>query len=441
MATLSATGIPTADADHRGDLPPLGKDPSFLGMTATQFFGAFNDNLFKQMVLLFMVAGGSQWAPKLAQATGFFLFAFSFVLFSGVAGWLSDRYSKRSIIVLCKIAEIAVMVLGTLAFAGNSAIALLIVLFMMGSQSAFFGPSKYGILPELLRDRDLPRANGWIQMTTFAAIILGTAIAGETLTIARNSDVPIWQVNGICVLIAIVGTLTSLVIRRTPVAHPGLPFEPAALVMTRETRRMLLGDRPLLNALLVNTVFWSLGALVLLTVNDFGILQMGYNEAQTARLLVFINVGIAGGCVLAGRLSKGRVRFGLVTAGAIGIAASQIATALVPALGFSELATEWMLRFTLLATGIATGVFAVPLAVFIQARPPAGQKGRMIAAMNLFNWIGIVMAPIIYLAAAWTFGALGLPVSLTFILVAILISPIAVLYRPKDESLDELETV
>ncbi|MGC1275128.1 MAG: MFS transporter [Planctomycetaceae bacterium] len=434
-AVDAVVAAPAADA--RDSLPPLAKDASFLGMTATQFLGAFNDNLFKQMVLLFLVAGGSRFDPKLAQAAGFFLFAIPFVLFSGFAGWLADRYSKRSIIVLCKVAEIAIMAAGMVAFYGDTAAGLLIVLFFMGAQSAYFGPSKYGILPELVRDRDLPPANGVIQMTTFAAIILGTAVAGETLTIARETGTPVWQVNGLCVLIAVVGTLTAFPIRHTPIAHAGLPFEPAALVMTKQTRQVLLGDRPLLSALLVNTVFWFLGALVLMTVNDFGVLQMEYTEAQTARLLVCINAGIAAGCIFAGRLSRGRVRFGLVTAGAIGIAAFQVATAIVPFLGLSATMTEWLLRITLLCTGIATGLFAVPLAVFIQARPPADQKGRMIAAMNLFNWVGIVFAPFVYLAAAWTLGALSLPVSLTFVLGAVLILPVAFLYRPKDEALGE----
>jgi MFS family permease len=435
-AVETVPSIKTVPAvDVRDSLPPLARDASFLGMTATQFLGAFNDNLFKQMVLLFLVAGGSRFDPKLAQALGFFLFAIPFVVFSGFAGWLADRYSKRSIIVLCKVAEIVIMAAGLVAFFGDTPIGLLIVLFFMGAQSAYFGPSKYGILPELVRDRDLPSANGVIQMTTFAAIILGTAVAGETLTLARETGTPVWQVNGLCVVIAVLGTLTALPIRHTPVAQPGLAFEPAALVMTAQVRRTLFTDRPLLDALIVNTVFWFLGALVLLTVNDFGVLQMGYTEAQTARLLVFINAGIATGCVLAGRLSRGRVRFGLVTAGALGIAAGQIATALVPVFGFAPLATEWLLRLTLLSTGVATGLFAVPLAVFIQARPPAELKGRMIAAMNLFNWVGIVFAPFVYLAAAWTLGALRLPVSLTFVLGALLILPVAVLYRPKDEAL------
>ena len=378
-------------------LPPLKRDPSFLGMTATQFLGAFNDNLFKQLVLLFLVAGGSKWDPKVAQAIAFFLFAVPFILFSGLAGWLSDRYSKRPIIVLAKVAEIGVMAAGMLAFFGGSAVGLFAVLFCMGAQSAFFGPGKYGILPELLRDRDLPSANGIIQMTTFAAIILGTAVAGETLTLAKETGLHVWQVNGLCVVIAVLGTLSALLLRRPPAAHPGLPFEPSALVMTPETYRLLRSDRPLLNGLLVNTVFWFLGALVLLSVNDIGVLQLKFSEAQTARLLVALNLGIAGGCVLAGRISGGRVRFGLVTAGACGIAAGALLTAAIPYFGQTGKALEWTLRLTLGAMGVATGLFAVPLAVFLQARPPAAQKGRMIAAMNLFNWIGISFAPFLYL--------------------------------------------
>ena len=216
-----------AEVTATDDEVPFHSDTSFWGMTVTQFLGAFNDNVFKQMVLLLCVAHvaatkatGDIWQP-IAQAA----FALPFILFSGYAGYLSDKYSKRTIVVLCKVAEIVVMLCGTAVLVqwdGDSqagVTALCCVLFLMGTQSAFFGPAKYGILPEMLREHDLPTSNGLIQMTTFLAIIFGTVVAGFCM-VRYSADLPV--ITGICVGIAVAGTISSLMVRRTPVAQPEL---------------------------------------------------------------------------------------------------------------------------------------------------------------------------------------------------------------------------
>jgi MFS family permease len=215
-------------------LSPLMHDRSFWGMTATQFLGAFNDNLFKQLLLLLLLsvsavaAAGSAEASSEAggedmQWVAMFVFALPVVMFSGFAGYLSDRHSKRTVIVLSKVAEIVVMLLGMAAFAVYSTTGLtgaLVVLFLMGAQSAFFGPGKYGILPEMLRERDLPRANGFFLMTTFLAIIFGTALAGPMKFWFGDR---LWLASIACVAIAVAGTLTTLPVRRVP---PALPVSP-----------------------------------------------------------------------------------------------------------------------------------------------------------------------------------------------------------------------
>jgi len=230
--------------------PPLWHDISYHGMNFTQFFGAFNDNLFKQLVLLicvdyFLETGkNDQWAALL-------LFALPFVLFSGFAGFLSDRMSKVHIVVAMKVAEIGVMTAGLLALHSTDGrmIFLLAVVFLMGTHSAFFGPPKYGILPELFRERDLPQVNGMIQMTTFLSIILGMALAGF---IKEWYNDRLWIGSAVCIGIAVTGTLTSLVIRRTPIARPGLEFSPSALFISSETWRMLKADRPLTLVLVIS---------------------------------------------------------------------------------------------------------------------------------------------------------------------------------------------
>jgi acyl-[acyl-carrier-protein]-phospholipid O-acyltransferase/long-chain-fatty-acid--[acyl-carrier-protein] ligase len=189
--TVSPATELESPADPHAGLPRLYHDRSFWGMTATQFLGAFNDNLFKQLMLLLAIPIGAEAATKAdEQGLATMVFALPFILFSGLAGYLSDRYSKRTVILLAKVAEIGIMALGMLAFLEYGMFGyrgLLVVLFLMGTHSAFFGPGKYGILPELFRQTDLPRANGVILMTTFLAIIFGTASAGVLGTLVGDA--------------------------------------------------------------------------------------------------------------------------------------------------------------------------------------------------------------------------------------------------------------
>ncbi|GAB4138760.1 MAG: MFS transporter [Planctomycetaceae bacterium] len=430
-------------------LPRLSGDRAFWGMISTQFLGAFNDNLFKQLVLLLCVDSVAQGGRDF-QPVALALFAVPFVMFSGLGGYLSDRTGKRLVVVLCKVGEIAVMTLGLVAFfVGGSDLSLLlgllfIVLFFMSTQSAFFGPAKYGILPELFREDDLPAVNGVVQMTTFLAIIFGMALAGFTKTWFADQ---LWVISLFCIGIAILGTLTSLLVRKTAIAHPGLEFRASSLLITRETRRMLWNDRPLLKVLLVSSLFWFVGGVVQPTVNAFGKLQMNYGDGRTSIMAACLGVGIAIGCATAAKASHKRVNFGLVKIGSWGIVASLIATGLLGDF-FSPLAKtpekeslwqmlipissgEWAGRIALTSLGIFAGLFVVPLQVFMQTRPPRDQKGRMIGAMNLMNWIGIVFSAGFYLAADAACEAFEIAYSGIFLSLAVVMAPVAVLYSPR----------
>jgi len=447
-------------ADRNDSLRVLMKDTSFLGMTATQFLGAFNDNLFKQMVLLLCIdnvlRGGHDW-----QGAAQGVFAIPFVLFSGFAGWLSDRTSKQKLVVVCKVAEIAIMGAGMAAFfiGGLRPQGLLIYLFVvlafMATQSAFFGPAKYGILPELFREKDLPTANGLIQMTTFLAIIFGTAVAG----FAKDQfGGQLWSVSAMCVGIAVIGTVTSFFIRRTAIAHPGLKLKPSSLAIDSSLWQLLLGDRKLLGVLLVSSLFWLVAGLVPVTVNAFGKSQLQLTDTRTSLMAACMGVGIAIGCVLAGRYSRGRMRFGLVTAGAWGLIAGFLIAAAIGWLGTADVPPEiaaaqkrnpltapaaapdnvaqWPAYLVMVTLGMCAGIFAVPLQVYLQHRPPRAFKGRMIGAMNLVNWIGIVISAGLYAVLSLVFGE-SRQYSGIFAVAAALLLPVALFYRPADEALNE----
>jgi MFS family permease len=422
--------------------PPLFRDRSFWGMTATQFLGAFNDNVFKQLMLLLAIPVGAAAAQKAdEQGLATMIFSLPFVLFSGFAGWLSDRYSKRSMIVLCKVAEIGIMLLGMLGFLAYGATGyrgLLVVLFLMGTHSTFFGPGKYGILPELFREADLPRANGVILMTTFLAIIFGTASAGllgGLLYNAAGQRVPerLWIGSLFCIGIAICGTITSLLVRPVPAAVPGLRFQPSGLFIPPDTRRLLVIDRPLLAALMVSCVFWLFSGFAMQSVNSLGMTQLGVGERKTSLLTAIIGLGIAAGAVLAGRLSRGKADFRLVTWGGWGMVAGMLVMAIsLPqgGGGFRHLLGYGGSFPMLVLLGVAAGMFAIPVQVFIQSRPPEDQKGRMIAAMNLTNFIAILLAGAIYMACDRIIDALHWPRSVLFAFNALLILPVALFYRP-----------
>lgn len=418
-------------------LPPLARDTSFWGMAVTQFLGAFNDNLFKQLMLLLATPTAAELAAGTAvdrQAAAQIVFAAAFLIFSGFAGFVSDRVSKRPVIILSKVAEIVAMLLGVFGFLWYGTFGfygLLCVLFLMGTQSAFFGPAKYGILPETLRPADLPRANGIFLMLTFLAIIFGTAAAGFLLT---HSGEHVWMGSLVCVAIAVVGTLTSLAVRRVPVARPGLEYGHSSWGVSGDILRLLRQDRHLLWAIAVVSVFWMVGGIVQQTVNALGLTQLGLNDKQTSILAASIGLGIAIGCALGGYLSRGRVNRNVVTTGAIGLFVTLIVMAL-PGGPHQHLLGYRGSIPVLVLMGVFTGMFIVPVQVALQSRPPKEQKGRMIATMNQFSWVGIILGAILYQTCILVLDATGWPRSSIFAVAAALMLPVAILYRPSDEAL------
>ena len=374
------TAVPPASNAAR---PSLFRDSSFWGMTVTQLLGAFNDNVFKQLVLLIGIDYVAHFKLESDpyQSVALAAFAIPFVLLSGFAGWLADRVSKRRIVVLMKVAEIGVMLAGMIAFLSGEMysttliVLLIVVLCLMSAQSAIFGPSKYGILPELFHEHDLPQANGMIQMTTFLAIIFGMAVCGAAKDYVQQSDVGLWIVSAGCVAIAILGTLTSLTIRRTGIAVPDLPLRASSFGVDRNTLVMLREHRQMLVVLLISCLFWFLGSMVTTTVNAYGRLQLGLGDLYTSLLAAVLAVGIAVGCVLAGVFSKGRVSFGLVNRASWGICGALLLLSGVPLLGLETAAAGWLSGLLLLLLGVAAGLFAVPLQVYLQAKPPIRRGG------------------------------------------------------------------
>jgi acyl-[acyl-carrier-protein]-phospholipid O-acyltransferase/long-chain-fatty-acid--[acyl-carrier-protein] ligase len=422
---------PAPYATDATELPPLPvKNRSFLCFLGTQALGAFNDNVFKQLVLLLGV--GYLMAGVEYQAVVQFLFALPFLLFSGLAGDIADRISKGRLMVVCKVAEIIIALLGVGAFlmistaqshSGNAPLSLWLlaaVTFLLGTQSAFFGPPKYGGLPELVRPADLTTATGLTQMTTFLAIIIGVALAGlfADLLIGR------YYLAGVAtVCIAILGTLTSLGIASNPPADPQRRIAARSFTsILRTLADIFRHDGLMLRVMFIYSWFWFVGGVALTAINALGRFQLGMTNFETSLMVSTTSLGIAIGSVLVSRLSHGKVRLGLVVPALLLLVVCLLAFIFVPVhnptpddiLRFNEIKNSPELLestriippapFTIHATafslffllGVASGFYSVPLLTFIQSRPQFSEKGKVFAAVNWFNWIFILAAALVY---------------------------------------------
>ena len=376
------------------------RDRSFLSLALTQFLGVFNDNAFKQFVLLLAVSGGvawlgesewvRAWGPSLGQA----LFALPFLMTSLWAGALADRVSKSRIIRGAKLAEVGVMALAGLGLLLGNFPLLLASLFLMGLQSALYGPSRYGAIPELILERDLSRGNGLIQMTSFLAMLGGILVGGLLLDAyagAGPGPAPLF------LGVAALGVLASLGIRHLPAAAPGSRPRLDALSVARRSLREARRDRPLLLAILAGGMFWLIASALLLSINEYGT-WLGLRGSETSLRLAALTVGVAAGSLLAGRLSGDKVETGFVPMGLAGMAAALFAAA------FLARSAGWF-SGSLLAAGFSAGFFSVPIRALIQQRARPDRRGAVLGLSEVADYTGVLLAAGLH---ALLVGVLGL---------------------------------
>jgi len=355
----------------------------FQAFLWTQFLGAFNDNIYKIVVALLAVhvatsSGGGSGHLSLVGA----VFILPFFLFSGYAGHIADVSSKRTVLIVTKALEIVAMALGFVAFLSGRIDLMLGVLFLMALQSTFFSPAKYGILPEMFPDRDLSRANGLLEMTTFLAIILGTSIG--SLVFAMWKDRLAWIALTL-IGIAIAGTITSLAISRVPPSGSQKPFRLNPWAEIGEGLTRLYQERTLWLTVVGIAYFWFLGALLQMDIILLGKEVMELEDFWIGILGAFLAIGIGIGSVAAGRLSGDKVELGLVPLGSIGIGGFSILLA-------SSTASYAQTVTALLLLGFSGGLFIVPLNAVLQQKSGREERGRVIATSNFVTTGGVLLA-------------------------------------------------
>lgn len=376
------------NSESRPGAGPTESTRGFWALIVTQFQGAFSDNSLKWLAI-FMVTAMNLAPEKRDQLVGVIgaLFALPFILFSMTGGYFADRFSKRSVTIGVKVFEIAVMSLALAGLALNNIYVTMSCVFLMGIHSAIFGPSKYGSLPELLPAKKLSWGNGIIELGTFIAIIGGTVAGGWLCKEFAGREA--WS-GVILIALAGFGLLTALGITKVPSANPQKQFQVNFLADLWQQIKVIRRDRALWLAVIGNTYFFAIAALIQLIIVIYAsdVLHIA-DPTRTSYLQAATAIGIGLGSFAAGYLSGGKIEYGLIPLGSVGLT---VFAALLGRhnLSFAQAAVDLSLL------GFFGGFFIVPISALLQHRPAAGEKGGVLAAANLLSFIGIFLASGVY---------------------------------------------
>lgn len=393
----------------------------FGGLMATQFFGAVNDNLLKG-ILSFAVASGGVWSGQLGKGGQSYValcLTIPFIIFSGIAGQLADRTSKRKLTVIVKFAELLIVAVAMAGFLMGNLWITLVAMVLLAVQSSFFGPAKYGMIPELVDERLLSQANGSINMATNIAVIVGTLLAGPVYSAFQPESLPAgstltaaepqrWVPGGVLVLIAILGFAVCLLVPRLNAMDPKLRISWNVF----KTYRSAIVEMSRTSSLLV-ALAWSFFYLVawiaLLILPDYREL-LGVSATKASVLLGIMGIAIGLGSVAAGIISGKHIEPRLIPVGAIGM------TVFFALLGLLPL--NYILVASLLfGAGVFAGFYIVPLQALLQYLSPADERGRFLGTANAMSFLAGTISSVIFFVAR---RSLDLPSNRIFLICAIL---------------------
>ena len=398
-------------------------------LNITQFLGVINDNVFKfVMAFLLIDTLGHSEASNILSATGA-IYVIPFLLFSSSAGILADKFSKQKLLVVMKVAEMAVMTLAIFAFSSKSVWGCYTLLFVLSTHSAMFGPSKYGIIPEIVPADSVSRANGIITSFTYLAIIIGTFLA-SFLTEITNRHFIIIAI--FCLFVAAGGFFSALAVKPT---SPQSSNKKINLFFIREIYRTLKYTRTirhLLPAIFGSSYFLLIGAFTQLNIIPFALQSLNFSEVAGGYLFLATALGIAFGAFVAGKASRKRIELGLSCLAGIGIALFFILLSIFPSNVFAVIGC-------LFAIGLLGGAFIVPFDTFIQLNSGNERRGQTIAAANFLSFTGVLIASIaLYffnqvcrLTSASSFGVMGVITLLVSIVFSLCLSDLFLSYFSK----------
>lgn len=377
----------------------------FLPFFITQFLGALNDNLFKNALLVIVVSttitaadSNTNFITNLAAG----LFILPFFLFSTLAGHLADRFDKAYLIRRIKFAEIILMLVGCFSLWQGNISLMLGVLFLLGTQSAFFGPIKYAIIPQHVDSDELLAANAQVGMGTFVSILLGTLIGGWMVTTPQG----IMQLGALIILVAIIGWISSCQIPKAPpentAAEAKVSFNP--LRETAANFCLAKHNKTVIYCIFSSSWFWLYGACFLTQVPNFSVAILGGDPKLISILLGSFIIGVAIGSLCCNRFSRGQVEPGLVPVGTLGLslfaidlyfsssyyAALNAADNSIAPMAFLSMTSGLRILADLLCIGIFGGLFIVPIYAMIQRNTDGTTRARVLSVNNIFNALFMV---------------------------------------------------
>lgn len=376
----------------------------FLPFFITQLLGAFNDNIFKQSLILAILykltidGDRSIWVNLCA-----LLFILPFFLFSALAGQFGEKFNKDALIRVIKIGEIVIMAVGATGFLTNHLELMLLALFAMGTHSALFGPVKYSIMPQALHEDELVGGNGLVEMGTFLAILAGTIGAGIMMSSTHYAPIVAVAIVGVAVL----GYLASRSIPRAAASTPQLRLDWNIFTHSWATLRMGLGQTPAVSRSIVgNSWFWFVGAIYLTQIPAYAKEWLYGDETVVTLILTVFSVGIALGSMLCEKLSGRKVEIGLVPFGSFGLTVFGLllwwhsggfpqnvqANDWLAVLSYGQ---AWWVLIDILGLGVFGGFYIVPLYALIQSRTAENERARVIAANNILNALFMVVSAIV----------------------------------------------
>lgn len=397
----------------------------------TQFLGAFNDNYFKNSLVILITFRavslmGLSTEQLVAMCGGIFILPF--FLFSAIAGQISDRFEKSKLVRIIKVTELCIMGIAVLGFLRNDPALLLLVLFLMGAQSAFFGPIKYSYLPQLMNEAELVNANAIFQMGTFIAILLGTGLGGIAIAVDGYGE---YLAAGGVVFFAILGIIASRFVRPVP-NYPEVKIALDPIRPTLEMIRLIAKNRSVFLSILGMTWFWFFGSAVLSMFPSFGKDYLAGNEHVVTLFLTLFSIGIGAGSMLCDRLSGRQLEVGLVPLGCLGMTLASLDlyfasfSIQIPeihsnsdgmSVGFFLTQTyAWRIAFDLFMLSLSGGLFMVPLMTLIQERSNNNEVARVIAGNNIMGALGMVSSAVLLMVLY----ELGLTIPQIFLLYGIL---------------------
>lgn len=386
-------------------VPELLKSQRFLPLFVTQFLGAFNDNLFKNalvMMITYQLAQEQGYNAQVLVTIAAALFILPYLLFSATSGQLADKYDRGSVARCTKLLEIGLMVLAAIGFFTGHVEFLLAVLFGMGVHSTLFGPVKYALLPQHLKEGELLAGNAYIEAATFLAILAGTILGGLLI---MQPDGRLY-ISAAIMTVAVLGYLSSRHIPAAPAPSPSLRLN---YNMVQETWRIIQHDRRnprIFRCILGISWFWLTGATFLSQFPTFAKDTLNGDETVVTLFLVAFSLGIGTGSLLCNRLLKGEVKSTHVPYGVIGVTiftvdlffaslgAQHLADSQMDVWAFLAYPANWRILFDLCATAICGGIYVVPLYAILQHDSDPASRARTIASNNVVNALFMVAAAI-----------------------------------------------